>query len=264
MSSLSKFYDFYDGPEYREEQFAFYASLFEPGECELLELACGTGIVTIELARRGFQIEGLDYDEDMLAIARQKLALSDEDTQRRVQFHCADMKDFATSQQFGAVIIPTNSFGYLFKLEDQRACLEQVRKHLLPKGKLVIEERYFSLETLHQMKNLLGVERFWTGSENPQTGKYTMFKDCIRWIDSAQQNIYRSTFVDEVQEDGTMKRYIPSKTYFGNTQHYFNKMEMQLLVESCGFKVQEIWGDMAKQPFGSQSNKIIMMAEKEE
>jgi ubiquinone/menaquinone biosynthesis C-methylase UbiE len=264
MSSLSKFYDFYDGPEHREKQFEFYTSLFEPGECELLELACGTGIITIELARRGFQIMGIDYDEDMLAIAKRKLDSSDAETQKRVQFHCADMKAFTVSKQFGAIIIPTNSFGYLFKLEDQRGCLEQVRRHLLPKGRLVIEERSFSLETLHQMKNLLGVERSWTGSVNPQTGKYTMFIDCIRWIDSAQQNIYRSTFVDEVQEDGTMKRYVPSKTYFGNTQHYFSKTELQLLIESSGFKVKEIWGDFAKQPFGSRSNKIIVLAERDD
>lgn len=264
MSSLSKFYDFYDGPEHREEQFAFYTSLFDPEACELLELGCGTGILTLELARRGFRIVGIDYDEDMLAIARSKRILSDEDTQKRVRFHCADMKDFTVSRQFGAVMIPTHSFGYLFKLEDQRACLEQVREHLLPHGRLVIEERYYAPETLHQMKNLLGVERTWAGRVNPQTGKYTMFIDCIRWIDSAQQTIYRSTFVDEVQEDGTVKRYAPSKTYFGNTQHYFSKIELQLLVESCGFKVQQIWGDLAKRPFGSQSSKIIMVAEKDD
>ena len=264
MTSLSKFYDFYDGPEHREDQFAFYTSLFDPDECELLELACGTGIITIELARREFQIVGIDYDEDMLAIARRKLAMSDEDTQRRVQFQCADMKDFTVSKQFGAIIIPTNSFGYLFKLEDQRACLERVRKHLLPKGILVIEERFYSSETLHQMKSLRGVERTWDGRINPQTGKYTMFKDCIRGIDSAQQTIYRSTFVDEVQEDGTMKRYVPPKTYFGNRNHYFSKTELQLLVESCGFKVKEIWGDCAKRPFGSRSNNIIIMAEKDD
>lgn len=86
------------------------------------------------------------------------------------------------------------------------------------------------------MKNLLGVERSWTGRINPKTDKYTMFVDCIRWIDSVQQNIYRSTYVDEVQEDGTMKRYIPAKTYFGNIQHYFSKTELQLLVEAVASK----------------------------
>ena len=113
------------------------------------------------------------------------------------------------------------------------------------------------------MKNLLGVDRTWTGRVNPQTEKYTMFKDCIRWIDSAQQAIYRSTFVEEIQDDGTIKQYVPSKTYFGNTQHYFSKNELQLLVESCGFKDKEIWGDKAKKPFGFRSEEIIIMAEKE-
>jgi hypothetical protein len=37
MSNLSEFYDFYDGPEQRGDQFDFYSSLFDPDECELLE-----------------------------------------------------------------------------------------------------------------------------------------------------------------------------------------------------------------------------------
>lgn len=86
MLKLSNFYDFYDGPEYRESQFKFYTSLFDPDKCEILELGCGTGIITIELAQRGFKMVGIDYDEDMLTIARAKLASCDEDTQKRVQF----------------------------------------------------------------------------------------------------------------------------------------------------------------------------------
>jgi 2-polyprenyl-3-methyl-5-hydroxy-6-metoxy-1,4-benzoquinol methylase len=109
MTTLPEFYDFYDGPEDREDQFNFYASLFDPEKCELLELACGTGIITIELARRGFHITGIDYDEDMPAIASRKLAVEQGDTQGRVQFQRANMKDFSVGRLFGAVIVPTNS-----------------------------------------------------------------------------------------------------------------------------------------------------------
>jgi ubiquinone/menaquinone biosynthesis C-methylase UbiE len=263
MSTLSKFYDFYDGPEDREDQFDFYASLFHPEKHELLELACGTGIITIELGRRGFHITGIDYDDDMLAVANRKLAKENEDTRNRTQFQRADMKDFTVSKHFGAVIIPTNSFGYLVKLEDQRTCLKRVYEHLLPDGILVIEERHYSPETLTQMIGLRGVESTWEGRVNPQTGRYTMFKDCIRGVDTANQTIYRSTFVDEVQEDGSMKRHVPTGEYFGNRKHYFGKTELQMLVEGCGFKVKSIWGDRFKRPFASRCNSIIVMATKE-
>jgi SAM-dependent methyltransferase len=262
MTALSEFYDFYDGPENREGQFDFYASLFDSKKCELLELASGTGIISIELARRGFHITGIDYDEDMLAIANRKLAAENSDTQKRALFQLADMRDFTINKQFGAVIIPSNTFGYLFKLEDQRACLKRVYEHLLPDGILVIEERYLPPERLARMVNLRGVERTWESRVNPQTGKNTMFKDCICWIDSASQTIIRTTFVDEVQEDGSIKRYIPSEGYFGNKNHYFNIIELQLLVESCGFKVKDIWGDWSKQKFSSQSYGMIIVAEK--
>jgi len=108
MSRLSKFYDFYDGPEHREEQFEFYTTLFDPEECELLELGCGTGIITLELARRGFRIVGIDHDQDMLAIAKNKLGKTEKDIQTRVQFLCADMKNFTVNKQFVACAPPGN------------------------------------------------------------------------------------------------------------------------------------------------------------
>jgi hypothetical protein len=172
------------------------------------------------------------------------------------------MKDFTVGKLFGAVLIPTNSFGFLFKLEDQRACLKRVYEHLLPNGTMVIEERYLPPERLAQMANLRGIERTWESRVNPQTGKYTMFKDCIRGIDNASQTISRTTFIDEVQKDGFIKRYVPASGYFGNRNHYFTKIELQLLVENCGFKVKDIWGDWSKGKFMSQSNSIIIVAEK--
>jgi SAM-dependent methyltransferase len=262
MSVLSQFYDFYDGPEGRAEQFDFFASLFDPEIDELLDLTCGTGIITIELARRGFRITGIDYDEDMLAIAERKLAAESAEVRTRAFLQLADIKDFTINKRFNAAIVPSNSFGYLFKLDDQRACLKRVFDHLLPAGVLVIEERYFAPERLAQMANLRWIERTWDSRTNPQTGKYTMFKDCIRWIDNPSQTIYRATFIDEVQEEGSIKRYVPSVGYFGDKYHYFTKTELQLFVESCGFKVKEIWGDLSKQKFTSQSNSVIIVAEK--
>jgi ubiquinone/menaquinone biosynthesis C-methylase UbiE len=262
MSTLSVFYDFYDGPEYRQDQFNFYVSLFDPQNGELLELACGTGIITIELARRGFRITGFDYDEDMLSIASRKHAAEDPQIQRRTQFQLGDMKDFAVDKQFGAVIIPTNSFGYLHKLEDRRSCLKHVYDHLLPNGTLVIEEKYLSPERLAHMSNLRGIERTWESRVNPETGKYTMFKDCILKIDSMRETIFRTSFIDEIQDDGSIKRYVSTNAYFGDRSHYFDKIELQSLVESCGFKVKEVWGDFSKRPFASKSNSIIILADK--
>jgi ubiquinone/menaquinone biosynthesis C-methylase UbiE len=262
MSVLSQFYDFYDGPEAREEQFNFYASLFDPGMGELLDLTCGTGIITIELARRGFRITGLDYDDDMLAIANRKLAAETGEVRQRVSLQLADMKDFTMNKLFCAAIIPSNSFGYLFKLDDQRTCLKRIYEHLIPEGILVIEERYLSLEVLTRMVNLRFVERTWESRINPQTGKYTMFKDCVLGIDPVSQTIFSSVFVEEVQEDGIIKRYVPTSTYFGHRKHYFNPIEIRLLVESCGFLVKEIWGDRSKQKLTQQSNNIIVVAKK--
>ena len=176
MSAISAFYDFYDGPEHRSKQFDFYTSLFEPGKYDLLELASGTGIITIELARRGYTITGIDYDEDMITIAERKAGQEPSEVQERLEFILGDMKDFVIDKQYGAIFIPTCSFGYLASFEDQVSCLKQVHDHLTPGGLLVIEARFYSPEQIMHKFNLRGVEQSWTAQINADTDKFTALR----------------------------------------------------------------------------------------
>ena len=58
--SWASFYDFYDGPEHRQSQIQMYRRLAGEAGGSVLELACGTGIITLELARAGFEVTGGD------------------------------------------------------------------------------------------------------------------------------------------------------------------------------------------------------------
>ncbi len=50
---------------------SFCAALVAPGS-RVLDAGCGTGRVAIELARRGYQVVGVDLDPSMLAVARER------------------------------------------------------------------------------------------------------------------------------------------------------------------------------------------------
>ena len=83
--TFASFYDFYDGPEYRKEQLCMYRELASESGGRILELACGTGISTIEVARAGFCVTGLDISSDMLDVAREKLSRGPDEVKSRVR-----------------------------------------------------------------------------------------------------------------------------------------------------------------------------------
>jgi SAM-dependent methyltransferase len=100
----------------------------------VLELGCGTGRVTIPVARDGIDVVGLDSSPAMLDIARRKAAAAAVD----VAWVEADMRDLDLRREFGLVIVPFRSFLHLLTDADQQACLACIRRHLLPDGRLAL------------------------------------------------------------------------------------------------------------------------------
>jgi SAM-dependent methyltransferase len=100
----------------------------------VLELGCGTGRVTLAIAREGIDIVGLDNAPPMLDIARRKATLEGVE----LTWVEADMGRFHLDRLFSLVIIPYRSFLHLLTDEDQASCLEAIRNHLVPGGRLAL------------------------------------------------------------------------------------------------------------------------------
>ncbi len=93
-----------------------------PGARTLLDVGCGTGAHLAHLT--GYEVEGLDLDPEMLAVARERLP--------EVPFHEGDMADFDLGKRFDAVVCMFSSIGYV-RTEESMA------RHLEPGGVLVVE-----------------------------------------------------------------------------------------------------------------------------
>ena len=94
----------------------------------ILDLGCGTGGHAIPLARRGYNVTGIDASENMIAAAREKCQEHSLD----VRFHCLDMRHFELRETFDACICMFNAFGYVTKDSDIQLVLKNVKKHLRP------------------------------------------------------------------------------------------------------------------------------------
>lgn len=99
----------------------------------VLEIACGTGRITLRLAKDGINITGLDISPESLEVAREKSAGIP-----NVNWVLSDMRTFEIGTKFGCVIIPGHSFQFMTTPDDQVKCLEQIKKHLVIDGLVVI------------------------------------------------------------------------------------------------------------------------------
>lgn len=125
----------YDEMVHFEDDVDFYKECVDEYGGPVLELACGTGRVTIPIAEDGVDTVGLDISHHRLELAREKASKKDVD----VDFVEDDMRDFEFDKKFGTIILPANSMQALTELEDHEKLFSSVRKHLKDDGRFIFQ-----------------------------------------------------------------------------------------------------------------------------
>jgi SAM-dependent methyltransferase len=125
----------YDLEDSSDTGLAFYSALAQETGGPVLEIACGTGRVSIPIARLGFQVTGLDIAPGMLERARSK---SSGLPTRWVE---GDARTFELGEQFRLVFLTGNAFQAFLTLTDQEALLQRVHAHLHDEGLFAFETR---------------------------------------------------------------------------------------------------------------------------
>ncbi|MBM3313361.1 class I SAM-dependent methyltransferase [candidate division WOR-3 bacterium] len=139
----------------------------------MLDLACGTGIPTILLARRGYQLTGVDRSPEMLAVLESKRGDLPIATVR------ADMREFRTPEPLDAAICLYDSVNYLLTEDDLVRCFRCVRSALAPGGLFVFDmNTVFGLSeqwgTGTTAREAGGVSSIWQNSYDPETRVSTL------------------------------------------------------------------------------------------
>lgn len=96
----------------------------------LLDVACGTGL-HIGSFRQHYQVEGLDLDEGMLAIARGKYP--------EIPYHHVSMLDFEIDHPFDAITCLFSSIGYMKTAARLHQAVSNMARHIKPGGVLLVE-----------------------------------------------------------------------------------------------------------------------------
>lgn len=121
-----------------------------PEGAAIIDVACGNGRHALELARRGYSIEGVDASSTLVAFAARQ-AYEDATRARFVQ---GDMRMLDYKQQFDAMLIMNSSLGF-FEDDVNQAMLEQLAGALIDGGRLLL-----------QCLNPYQIERYLAGMRN--------------------------------------------------------------------------------------------------
>ena len=113
----------------------------------MLDLACGTGTMTEEMAERGYDMIGVDYSEGMLGQAMEKKI----EKQLPIQYVCQDMRELELYGTVDAVICTLDSLNHLPSFEDVTTVFQRVWESTETGGVFV-----FDMNTLYKHRELLG------------------------------------------------------------------------------------------------------------
>ena len=211
----------------------------------LLDIGCGTGSHSIELAQRGYQVTGVDLSQSMLdEAARKSSAIPIE---RWPVWQKGDARDFDTGRTFELGIMMFAVIGYLTTNDDVLKGLHNIRRQLEPGSLFVCD--------------------FWYGP----TVLSVRPTDRVRVIETATGRVIRSasTTLDIVQHTAAVSFKLwtlQGDRLVGETNEthhlrYFFPQEFSLLLECAGFKLQAMSAfPSIDQPLGDGTWNALVVA----
>jgi SAM-dependent methyltransferase len=230
----------------------FYRRLASRADGTVIEIACGTGRVTIPLTQAGVEMVGLDHSTQMLAEARRKSA-----SISNVRWVQADMRSFDLAEHFALAIIPGHSFQNLLTGDDQLACLEQIGAHLRPGGKLVVHLDHQDVDWLGDLfKSAGGVSEPSRLITDPATGRQLRVTE-IWSYERADQTAVLVTRWEEVKADGSIGDHWQTDPV---RIHCVFRLEMEHLLGRAGYSGATVFGDFFESPLTETSSEMIWVA----
>jgi len=207
-----------------------------PGD-SVLDACCGPGRHSLEFARRGYRVTGVDITKSYLQAARE----SAEDEGADIEFLQADLRNFRRPESFDLCVNLFNSFGYFSDPAQEEDMLRNIRMSLRPGGRFVLE--MLGKETA--VRDFTEGEWFerngWTIlTEYEVVGAWEGLKN--RWVLLRGSERIDRSFV----------------------QRLYSGTEMRDLLTRAGFRNIRIRGSLEGAPYDQDARSLVALAERPE
>jgi SAM-dependent methyltransferase len=229
-----------------------FLALARGSDGPILELAVGSGRIALPLAAAGHAVTGVDIDPHVLDRARAAWAASSHDTAAgSLELVEADLTTVELGVRFGLVILALNGLLMLPGRDAQLAALRNIRAHLAPHGRAVVDIWLPTPDDLAAYDGRL--ELAWLRSD-PETGEQVAKLWSARYAPaSAVARV--DTFFDVWPAGGGQLRRVARS----DELHLIGVQELLDLVERAGLAPQTVAGDHELGPLAPDSARVVLV-----
>ena len=209
----------------------------------VVELGCGTGSFTEEMAELGYDMIGVDNSGEMLGIARQKMEKSGHEILYLEQDMC-ELDLFCTA---GTIVSVCDSINYLIEDEQIKKTFTRVNNYLYPGGLFV-----FDFNTLHKYRDVIGNS---TIAENRDDSSFIW----ENFFDT-ETNINEYDLTIFVRKSSDIGNELFERSVETHLQRGYTLDEMKHFIEEAGMRfITAIDADTHEEPTNS-SERIYVLA----
>lgn len=247
MSRYGSFAEYYDSltsnVDYRKT--AEYVSdiLNENGINKgiLLDLACGTGTMSLIMAQKGYDVIGVDNSPEMLGEAREKALEAGED----ILFLCQDMCSIDLYGTVDCTVCLLDSLNHLENKEELLEAFKRVSLFTVPGGLFV-----FDVNTEYKHKYVLGDNTFVYENDDVYCVWQNEYDDESKTVE---------IFLDFFQEENGL--YRRSSEYFA--ERAFSDSDIRNLLSEAGFTDIKAYGELKKTAPSDTEERVFYVARKD-
>ena len=215
-----------------DETYFIEESLGLNSGASILDVPCGSGRISIELARRGYQVTGIDINTELLDLAQTKA----KDINLDINWLEMDMRDLPWHDHFDGAICFWSSFGY-FNEADNANFLQRVSRSLKTGASFILDTPL--IET--RLPEMESQERVWWPA-----GELLALEE--RTFDHETSRIESEwTFI----KDGQIEKKILS-------QRLYTYLELVTMLEKAGFGNHQAYSSIDGEPFGMGSTWLYI------
>lgn len=206
----------------------------------LLDIACGTGGFSIELAKKGIEVIGTDMSEDMLSVAREKTA----DEGLDVLYLCQNAEELDLYGTVDGAVCCMDSINHITDIETLETALKKVSLFLEPERLFI-----FDVNTLYKQEKILANNTFVLDEEDVY---------CVWQNEFDSDNKITNISLDFFTKEDDI--YVRSGEEF--SEKAYTSEELAYLLEKAGFKIEAVFGDMTQNPPTDTEERVFYICRK--